>query len=83
MKNFDIPNFYRSPIIGAIKNNRKELDPKKKDFSPTILNFGPVQFHLARHFGFCFGVENAIEISYRAIKENPGKNIYLFLHVYL
>ena len=77
MKNFDIPNFYRSPIIGTIKKNRKELDPKKKDFSPTIVDFGPVQFHLARHFGFCYGVENAIEISYRAIEENPNKNIYL------
>lgn len=77
MKNFDIPNFYRSPIIGTIKKNRKELDPKKKDFSPTIVDFGPVQFHLARHFGFCYGVENAIEISYKAIEENPGKNIYL------
>jgi 4-hydroxy-3-methylbut-2-enyl diphosphate reductase len=53
------------------------MDPKKKDFSPTIVDFGPVQFHLARHFGFCYGVENAIEISYRAIEENPGKNIYL------
>ena len=77
MKNFDIPNFYRSPIIGKIKKSRKELDPKKKDFSPTIVDFGPVQFHLARHFGFCYGVENAIEISYRAIEENPNKNIYL------
>lgn len=77
MKKFDIPNFYRSPIIGTIKNNRKELDPKKKDFSPTIVDFGSVQFHLARHFGFCYGVENAIEISYKAIEENPGKNIYL------
>ena len=77
MKNFDIPNFYRSPIISAIKKIRKELDPKKKDFSPTIVDFGPVQFHLARHFGFCYGVENAIEISYRAIEENPNKNIYL------
>ena len=77
MKNFEIPNFYRSPIIGTIKKNRKELDPKKKDFSPTIVDFGPVQFHLARHFGFCYGVENAIEISYRAIEENPNKNIYL------
>lgn len=77
MKKFDIPNFYRSPIIGAIKKNRRELDPKKKDFSPTIVDFGPVQFHLARHFGFCYGVENAIEISYRAIEENPNKNIYL------
>ena len=77
MKNFEIPNFYRSPIIGTIKKNRKDLDPKKKDFSPTIVDFGPVQFHLARHFGFCYGVENAIEISYRAIEENPNKNIYL------
>ena len=32
---------------------------------------------MARHFGFCYGVENAIEISYRALEENPGKNVYL------
>ena len=77
MKKFDVPNFYRSNLIGAIKNQRKELDPKKKDFSPTIVDFGPVQIHLPRHFGFCYGVENAIEISYKAIEENPDKNIYL------
>jgi len=50
---------------------------RKQDFSPTLLDFGPVQFVLARHFGFCYGVENAIEISYRAIEENPGKKVYL------
>ena len=77
MKNFDVPEFYQSSIIKTIKNKRKSLDLKKKDFTPTILDFGPVQFHLARHFGFCFGVENAIEISYKAIEENPNKNIYL------
>ena len=77
MKKFDVPDFYRSNLIGAIKNLRKELDPKKKDFSPTIVDFGPVQIHLARHFGFCYGVENAIEISYKAIEENPDKNIFL------
>lgn len=52
-------------------------DHRKQDFSPTLLDFGPVQFFLARHFGFCYGVENAIEISYRALEENPGKNVYL------
>ena len=77
MKKFEVPDFYRSNLITAIKNQRKELDPKKKDFSPTIVDFGPIQIHLARHFGFCYGVENAIEISYKAIEENPGKNIYL------
>jgi len=50
---------------------------RKQDFSPTVLDFGPVQFILARHFGFCYGVENAIEISYKALEENEGKNVYL------
>jgi 4-hydroxy-3-methylbut-2-enyl diphosphate reductase len=36
-----------------------------------------VQFLFARHFGFCFGVENAIEISYKALRENPAKRILL------
>lgn len=41
------------------------------------MDFGPVQFFLARHFGFCYGVENAIEISYKAIEENPGRRVLL------
>ncbi|RYM34614.1 4-hydroxy-3-methylbut-2-enyl diphosphate reductase [Brumimicrobium glaciale] len=77
MKEFDIPEFYRSPIISKVKNLRKVADPRKKDFTPTILDFGPVRFHIARHFGFCYGVENAIEISYKAIVENRGKRIFL------
>ena len=77
MKKFNIPYQYRSTIIGKIKEYRQNLDPKKKDFSPTTLDFGSVKFHIARHFGFCFGVENAIEISYKALDENPGKRIFL------
>jgi 4-hydroxy-3-methylbut-2-en-1-yl diphosphate reductase len=50
---------------------------RKQDFAPTLLDFGPVRFYLARHFGFCYGVENAIEISYRALEENPTKKVYL------
>ncbi|MBS1516048.1 MAG: 4-hydroxy-3-methylbut-2-enyl diphosphate reductase [Bacteroidetes bacterium] len=77
MKTFDIPIFYRSPVITKIKNSRKISDPRKKDYSPTVLDFGPVQFLIARHFGFCYGVENAIEISYKAVEENPDKRIFL------
>jgi 4-hydroxy-3-methylbut-2-enyl diphosphate reductase len=77
MKTFEIPIFYRSPVISKIKNSRKVSDPRKKDYSPTILDFGPVQFLIARHFGFCYGVENAIEISYKAVEENPDKRIFL------
>lgn len=41
------------------------------------MDFGPVGFFIARHFGFCYGVENAIEISYKALEENPDKKVYL------
>src|SRR5918994_199917 len=77
MKSFDVPIIYRSPLISAIKKKRKEADKMKKDFTPTLLDFGPVQIHLARHFGFCYGVENAIEIAFRTVEENPGKRIFL------
>lgn len=77
MKQFEIPAFYKSPIISKVKTLRKTVDPRKKDFSPTKLDFGTVSFFIARHFGFCYGVENAIEISYKALKENEGKRIFL------
>ncbi len=77
MKKFIIPEYYKSSFITQIKESRKQQDPRKKDFSPTLLDFGSVKFYIARHFGFCYGVENAIEISYRAVKENPGKRIFL------
>jgi 4-hydroxy-3-methylbut-2-en-1-yl diphosphate reductase len=50
---------------------------RKQDFSPAVLDFGPIKFYIARHFGFCYGVENAIEISYKAVEENPGKRVFL------
>ncbi len=77
MKQFNVPNIYRSPLITAIKNKRKRDDNLKKDYSPTLLDFGSIQIYLARHFGFCYGVENAIEIAFRTIAENPGKRIFL------
>ena len=77
MKRFDIPIIYRSPLITAIKNRRRKEDKMKKDFNPTPLPLGTLDIYLARHFGFCYGVENAIEISFRTIDENPGSRIFL------
>ena len=76
-KKFDIPEMYQSPIIRKVKEATKITDPMKKDLEPTVLDFGPVQFLIPRFFGFCYGVENAIDIAYRTVAENPDKNIYL------
>ena len=77
MKQFEVPSFYRSSIISKVKAKRKLEDPRKKDFSPSELTIGDITFIIPRHFGFCYGVENAIEKSYKAIAENPHKRIYL------
>jgi 4-hydroxy-3-methylbut-2-en-1-yl diphosphate reductase len=73
MRQFDVPDFYQSPIISTVKQARRAADPKKKDLAPTVLDFGPVRFKVPRHFGFCYGVENAIEIAYRALQDHPEK----------
>jgi 4-hydroxy-3-methylbut-2-enyl diphosphate reductase len=77
MRTFQIPKYYKSNIITGLKKKRIEEDPRKKDYSPSVLDYGNIQFLIPRHFGFCYGVENAIEISYKAIEENPGKRIFL------
>jgi 4-hydroxy-3-methylbut-2-enyl diphosphate reductase len=76
-KEFQIPDMYKSPIIRKVKEATKIIDPMKKNLEPTVLDFGPVQFIIPRFFGFCYGVENAIDIAYRAVEQNPEKNIYL------
>ncbi len=77
IKKFNIPAHYASTITGKIKEYRRVKDLRKQDFSPSVIDLGNVQFILARHFGFCYGVENAIEISYKALEENPDKRVFL------
>ncbi|GIV29518.1 MAG: 4-hydroxy-3-methylbut-2-enyl diphosphate reductase [Bacteroidia bacterium] len=77
MKTFNIPSFYRSPLIQRVKDYRKTQDPKRRDFSPSVIDFGKVKYYIPRHFGFCYGVENAIEIAFKAIEENKDKRIFL------
>ena len=76
-RQFNVPDFYRSPIIATVKEARRIRDPRKRDLTPSMLDFGPVRFKIARHFGFCYGVENAIEIAYRALEENPDRRLFM------
>jgi len=77
MKSFSIPSLFSSSLIGSVKEKRRFHDKLKKDYSPSHFNFGPVEIYLSRHFGFCYGVENAVETAYKIIEEHPDKKIYL------
>ncbi|MCC6219986.1 MAG: 4-hydroxy-3-methylbut-2-enyl diphosphate reductase [Deltaproteobacteria bacterium] len=76
-RQFDIPTSYRSSELTAIKSTSSLSNDERRSFKPIILDYLTVIFSIARHFGFCFGVNNAIEIAHRAIEENPGRKIYL------
>lgn len=75
-RKFDTREKYQGPIITRIKQARQTADPRKRDLSPTRLDFGPLRVILARHFGFCYGVENAVEIAYRTLAESAGRRVF-------
>ncbi|CAM3878536.1 4-hydroxy-3-methylbut-2-enyl diphosphate reductase [Aquirufa aurantiipilula] len=77
MKSFSIPSLFKSELISRVKEVRRLGDKLKKNFNPSVFDFGPVEILLSRHFGFCYGVENAVETAYKIIEDNPQKRIFL------
>ena len=76
-RKFNIPQFYQSSIIGVIKSHRNASDPRKRDLTPSVLDCGPVKFKIARNFGFCYGVEQAVEIAYKILDEYPQRRHFM------
>jgi len=72
-RKFNIPDYYCSSLLGRLRLTACNDESR----TPIILPLGRVCFKVARHFGFCFGVQNAIEIAYRALEQNPGRGIFL------
>jgi 4-hydroxy-3-methylbut-2-enyl diphosphate reductase len=38
---------------------------------------GRLTIHLAQEFGFCYGVERAVDYAYQAVARFPGRNVFL------
>ncbi len=66
---------YHSKLCDAIKALKRTKE--RSATSPAILDFGATQYLLPSHFGFCLGVQNAIERAYETIAENPGKRVFM------
>ena len=56
---------YHSALVQEIKNNGYRFDK------------GRLTIHLAREFGFCYGVDRAVDYAYQARKRFPNKNVFL------
>ena len=42
-----------------------------------MLDFGAVSYVIPSHFGFCLGVQNAIERAYETVAMHPNKRIFM------
>lgn len=75
-KQYDLGQYaplYRNSILSQLKNSQPPADR----MSPFFLDFGPVSFGVARHFGFCKGVENAIEVAYETLSRYPERRVFM------
>ncbi len=66
---------YQSDLCMAIKKARRQKE--KTSGQPAILDFGAVRYLIPSHFGFCLGVQNAIERAYETVASNPGKRVFM------
>lgn len=66
---------YQSQLCAAIKAARRTKE--KTSGEPAELDFGAVRYIIPSHFGFCLGVQNAIERAYETVASNPGKRVFM------
>ena len=56
---------YHSAVVERLRANQYELTA------------GPLTFRLAREFGFCYGVERAVDYAYETRHKFPNRRLYL------
>ena len=66
---------YHSALCETIKAAKRSKE--RTSAEPAILDFGPVRYVLPSHFGFCLGVQNAIERAYETLNTHQGHRVFM------
>ncbi len=66
---------YQSALCQTIKAAKRINE--RSSTTPAAVDFGAVSYVIPSHFGFCLGVQNAIERAYESIAENPGRRVFM------
>ena len=61
----ELTNAYHSDVVDTVKANDYALD------------VGGLRFQLAREFGFCYGVDRAVEYAYETRRKFPDCQLFL------
>jgi 4-hydroxy-3-methylbut-2-enyl diphosphate reductase len=66
---------YQSVLCQVIKEVRRTKEKTSGD--PAVLDFGAVSYVIPSHFGFCLGVQNAIERAYETVALHPDRRVFM------
>ena len=66
---------YQSDLCKTIKLLKRTKERTSGD--SAWVDFGKVRYVIPSHFGFCLGVQNAIERAYEALTLNPDKRVFM------
>lgn len=66
---------YQSQLCSVVKAARRTRENSSGE--PALLDFGPVRYILPSHFGFCLGVQNAIERAYETVAAYPDRRVFM------
>ncbi len=66
---------YQSKLCAAIKSLARQHE--RSATAPVSLDFGPIEYVIPSHFGFCLGVKNAIERAYETLAANPDRRVFM------
>jgi len=66
---------YQSELCEAIKAAKRGRE--RTATTPARLDFGAVSYSLPSHFGFCLGVQNAIERAYETLAAHPERRVFM------
>lgn len=66
---------YQSALCQVIKEARRTRE--KSSGEPAVLDFGAVSYVIPSHFGFCLGVQNAIERAYETVATHPDRRVFM------
>ncbi|RKX36282.1 MAG: 4-hydroxy-3-methylbut-2-enyl diphosphate reductase [Verrucomicrobia bacterium] len=68
-------DLYHSTLCETIKAAKRSKE--RTSAEPAVLDFGPVRYVLPSHFGFCLGVQNAIERAYETLNAHRDRRVFM------
>src|ERR1700693_4365126 len=67
----------KDAVAGMLAENYHSAIVERIKYEEFIHHGGPLTVHLARRFGFCYGVDRAVDYAYQTRQRFPDRPVFL------